>query len=85
MNFFSRKSRVHGYGLEQSFTPAGMYKAAQLYTSLSKWSGKQIHEHQAADLLARLQNKYPKSAYAGRSKTLLKSITVHPTFSTKKI
>ena len=85
LNCISQYEIIYRLHSDSTWAPAGMYKAAQLYTSLSKWSGKQIHEHQAADLLARLQNKYPKSAYAGRAKTLLKSITVHPTFSAKKI
>ena len=85
LNCISQYEIIYRLHSDSPWAPAGMYKAAQLYTSLFKWSGRQIHEHQAADLLARLQNKYPKSAYAGRTKILLKSITVHPTFSAKKI
>ncbi len=66
------------------WAPAGMYKAAQLYTTLSRLSGKTAHEHQAADLLARLQNKYPKSAYADRAKSLLTSINFSPNIPVKK-
>ena len=70
---------------EDSWAPAGMYKAAQLYINLSKISGKKTYKIQAADLLSRLKNRYPGSAYAGRSKSLLKSINIAPRLYTKKI
>ncbi len=70
---------------QDSWAPAGMYKASQLYIKLSKLSGKKSYKIQAADLLSRLQNRYPESAYAGRSRSLLKSIHIAPTLYTKKI
>ena len=70
---------------DDSWAPAGMYKAAQLYINLSKISGKKTYKIQAADLLSRLKNRYPGSAYAGRSKSLLKSINIAPRRYTKKI
>jgi len=69
---------------DDSWAPAGMYKAAQLYINLSKISGKKTYKIQAADLLSRLKNRYPGSAYAGRSKSLLKSIDIAPRLYTKK-
>ena len=70
---------------DDSWAPAGMYKASQLYINLSKLSGKKKYKIQAADLLSRLNNKYPGSAYAGRARSLLKSIKVDPGLYTKKI
>ncbi len=70
---------------DNSWAPAGMYKASQLYIKLSKLSGKKQYKIQAADLLSRLGNKYPGSAYAGRARTLLKSIKVDPRLYAKKI
>ncbi len=67
------------------WAPAGMYKASELYIKLSKLSGKKRYKIQAADLLSRLQNRYPESAYAGRSRSLLKSINVAPSLYTKRI
>ena len=61
------------------WAPAGMYKASQLYVTLSKLSDRKSYAAQAADLLTRLRNKYPESAYSKRAKTLLKSIHVAPT------
>ena len=84
LNCISRYEIIYRLYSDSAWAPAGMYKAAQLYITLSKLSGKLIHEHQAADLLARLQNRYPKSVYAGRAKSLLTSITVRPDYSAKK-
>ena len=63
---------------ENSWAPAGMYKASELYIKLSKLSQKKIYKIQARDLLLRLKNRFPKSAYAGYAKSLLKSINVKP-------
>ncbi len=67
-----------------SWAPAGMYKAAQLYITLGKLSGKKIYKTQAADLLVRIGNRYPESAYFGRAKRLLKSLNVRPKTISKK-
>ncbi|NOX33470.1 MAG: AMIN domain-containing protein [Deltaproteobacteria bacterium] len=66
------------------WAPAGMYKAAQLYLTLSGLSGKRAYKNRAADLLIRLRNKYPKSAYARRAKTLLKTINASLKFNANK-
>jgi len=84
LNCISRYEIIYRLHNNSSWAPAGMYKAAQLYITLSKRSGRGSHQRQAADLLARLQNKYPKSKYAGRAKSLLRTITVTPRYSAKK-
>jgi len=85
LDCISRYEIIYRLHPDSLWAPAGMYKAAQLYITLSKLSGKKIYKNQAADLLARLRNKYPKSAYASRAKYLLKSINVHPGSYAKKI
>ena len=85
LNCISRYEIIYRLYPESSWAPAGMYKAARLYLTLSKLSGKKTYKIQAADLLARLRNKYPKSAYAGRAKSLLKSINIRPGYYAKKI
>ena len=81
LNCISRYENIHRLHPDSSWAPAGMYKAAQLSLSLAKISGKVTYQDQAADLLARLRNKYPQSAYDGTAKTLLKSITHSTTAS----
>jgi len=85
LNCISRYEIIYRLHPESSWAPAGMYKAAQLYITLSKLSGKKTYKIQAADLLVRLRNKYPRSAYAGRARSLLKSINIRPVHSAKKI
>lgn len=70
---------------DDSWAPAGMYKAARLYLTLSKLSGKKRYENQAVDLLLRLKNRYTRSAYAQRSKSLLLSINTQQTQKPKHI
>lgn len=53
------------------WAPAGMYRAADLYLTLSRLSGRTLYKDQSKDLLIRVRNKYPKSAYASRAKTLM--------------
>lgn len=55
-----------------------MYKASELYLRLFELSDDTIYKSRAVDLLARIRNRYPDSAYSGRSKTLLKSLDVNP-------
>lgn len=61
---------------ESPWAPAGMYKAAGLYTTLSKLSGKKLYREQAIDLLTRIQRRYPDSAYAMRANSLIKNSPV---------
>ena len=81
----SRYEIIYRLHPDSSWAPAGMYKASQLYLNLSKLSGKESHKIQARDLLTRLRNKYPKSAYSGRAKSLLSSIKTTPVIPHKKI
>jgi len=85
LNCISKYESVYRLHPKSSWAPAGMYKAARLYLTLSKLSGKDIYKDQAVDLLARLRNKYPGSAYKPRAESLLNSIKVTPGLSTKKI
>jgi N-acetylmuramoyl-L-alanine amidase len=59
-----------------SWAPAGMYKASELYITLSKLSGKSVYRTQAVDLLTRIRKRYPQSAYSGRAGSLLKELNV---------
>jgi N-acetylmuramoyl-L-alanine amidase len=70
---------------KSAWAPAGMYKSAKLCLTLARLSGKKSHAYQAADLLARLGNRYPKSAYASRAKSLIKTIPSRPDYPAKKI
>ncbi len=70
---------------EDSWAPAGMYKAAGLYIKLSNLSGKKTYKIQAADLLSRIKNRYPESAYASRARSVLKKIDISPKLYIKKI
>ena len=53
---------------ESAWAPAGMYKAAELHLKLHKISRNAQYQSRALDLLARLKNKYPRSAYTKRAK-----------------
>jgi len=59
---------------QSGWAPAGMYKAAQLYLQLHKLSNLPIDKHNAADLLKRVNKRYPKSAYRYRSDKMLKGL-----------
>lgn len=75
LNCISKYEAIQRQYPESSWAPAGMYKAAQLNLNLARISGKITHQERAANLLAGLRHKYPKSAYSGSAQTLLKSIT----------
>ncbi len=74
LNCISKYENIQRLYPESSWSPAGMYKAAQLSLNLAKISGKATYQDQASDLLVRLRNRYPQSAYSGNAKTLLKAI-----------
>ncbi len=78
LNCISRYENIYKTHPKNSWAPAGMYKASELYLKLYKLSGKNAYRSQALDLLARIRNKYPSSAYTNRAKTLLKSIPANP-------
>jgi N-acetylmuramoyl-L-alanine amidase len=78
LNCIRRYETIYRVHPQSSWAPAGMYKAAELYLQLFKRSNTQTHQSRAIDLLARIKNKYPKSAYSGRAKILLKSLPAAP-------
>lgn len=84
LNCITQYENIYRLHPQSSWAPAGMYKAAQLYLKLSALSGNDAYKNQAADLLARIRNKYPKSAYNSRAKSLLKSLTIIPNLYVKK-
>lgn len=59
---------------DDSWAPAGMFKAAELYFQLYKRSGNADYSVQAQDMATRITKKYPASAYSGRAKILNKAI-----------
>lgn len=59
---------------DSGWAPAGMYRAAQLYIQLFKRSQAQVDKEKAIDLLARLKQKYPRSAYRYRAERNFKSL-----------
>ncbi len=61
-----------------SWAPAGLYKAAELYFQLAKRSGNADWNRQADDLIARINRFYPQSAYSARAKTLAAANTPRP-------
>ncbi|MCP3875625.1 MAG: AMIN domain-containing protein [Desulfobacteraceae bacterium] len=81
----SKYEIIYRHHPKSSWAPAGMYKAAQLYVNLSKLSDKKTYKIKAVDLLVRIRNRYPRSAYASRAKSFLKSINTRPTAYTKQV
>jgi N-acetylmuramoyl-L-alanine amidase len=77
LDCIGRYENIYKAHPKSSWAPAGMYKASELYLQLYKLSGKNHHKSQALDLLVRIRNKYPASAYNNRAKTLLKSLKVN--------
>ena len=63
---------------ESAWAPAGMYKAAELYLQLFALSKDNIYKTRAVDLLVRIRNKYPESAYNARAKTQLTTLSESP-------
>jgi len=61
---------IHRDFTGNSWAPAGLYKAAELYFQLAKRSGVPSWNRQADDLIARINRYYPQSAYSARAKTL---------------
>ncbi|NDY70665.1 N-acetylmuramoyl-L-alanine amidase [Desulfobacter hydrogenophilus] len=61
---------IHRDFTGNSWAPAGLYKAAELYFQLAKRSGDPNWNRQADDLIARINRSYPQSAYTARAKTL---------------
>jgi N-acetylmuramoyl-L-alanine amidase len=63
---------------ESAWAPAGMYRAAELYLELSALSGDDLFRTRAIDLLVRIRNKYPSSAYNLRAETQLETLSENP-------
>jgi len=78
LNCINQYEAIYKQYPESSWAPAGMYKAAELYLQLFQRSDNRIHQSQGIDLLTRIRNKYPESAYTGRANMLLKSIDIKP-------
>ena len=58
------------------WAPAAMYRSAQLYLDLYKFSYAPQDKKEAIDLLQRITRRYPKSAYRNRSLKLLAALDV---------
>ncbi|MCF8092990.1 MAG: N-acetylmuramoyl-L-alanine amidase [Desulfotignum sp.] len=63
---------------DSPWAPAGMYSAADLYLQLFALSRDALFKTRAIDLLTRIRNKYPGSAYNARAKTRLSSFLESP-------
>jgi N-acetylmuramoyl-L-alanine amidase len=63
---------------QSPWAPAGMYRAAELYLQLSTLSDDTIFRTRAVDLLVRIRNKYPSSAYNDRAVSQLKALSENP-------
>lgn len=83
LNCINQYEKIYQSHPTDSWAPAGMYKAAELYLQLEKFSGNTAYRSQSLDLLARIKNRYPESAYSIRAKTLAQSLTPGPTLSTQ--
>lgn len=84
LNCINRYETIYKNHPRSSWAPAGMYKASKLYLTLAKLSGRDTYKNQAEDLLARIRNKYPESAYGRRAKTLLTSVSADPNLYARK-
>ncbi len=84
LNCIQRYETIYRVHPNDSWAPAGMYKAAELYLELFKLSGNSIYRSQAKDLLTRIRKKYPQSAYNGRARILQKSLAVNQVRFQKK-
>jgi N-acetylmuramoyl-L-alanine amidase len=63
---------------ESAWAPAGMYRAAELYLQLLELSRDDLFRTRAVDLLVRIRNKYPASAYNDRARARLTSLSESP-------
>ncbi|WP_321493018.1 N-acetylmuramoyl-L-alanine amidase [uncultured Desulfobacter sp.] len=68
-----------------SWSPAGLYKAAELYFQLAQRSGNSTWNQQADDLIERIKRFYPQSAYSARTKTLAAANASKPRQNTPEI
>jgi N-acetylmuramoyl-L-alanine amidase len=63
---------------QSAWAPAGMFRSAELYLQLFSLSDDTIFRTRAVDLLVRIRNKYPSSAYNDRAISRLKSLSENP-------
>jgi N-acetylmuramoyl-L-alanine amidase len=63
---------------QSTWAPAGMYRAAELYLQLFELSRDDLFRTRAVDLLVRIRNKYPASAYNDRARARLTSLSESP-------
>ena len=75
LNCINRYESIYTSHPTDSWAPAGMFKAAELYLQLFQLSKNPIYQSRADDLLTRIRNKYPDSAYRARAKNLKKALT----------
>ncbi|MCF8075950.1 MAG: N-acetylmuramoyl-L-alanine amidase [Desulfotignum sp.] len=61
-----------------TWAPAGMYRASELYMQLFTLSDDTMFRTRAVDLLVRIRNKYPSSAYNERAASQLKALSENP-------
>jgi len=76
---------IHSRFPGNSWAPAGLYKAAELYFQLAKRSGDHNWNRQADDLIARIKRFYPQSAYSARAKTLAAANAPRPRRNNSKV
>jgi N-acetylmuramoyl-L-alanine amidase len=63
---------------QSSWAPAGMFRAAELYLQLFALSRDTLFRTRAVDLLVRIRNKYPSSAYNERAASRLEALLENP-------
>ncbi len=63
---------------QSTWAPAGMYRASELYLQLFTLSDESMFRTRAVDLLIRIRNKYPSSAYNERAASQLKALSENP-------
>ena len=76
LNCINLYERVYRRYPDNLWAPVSMYKAAQINILYAKFSGKNEYREQAADLLAKLRNRYQNSTYDKKAQTLLRTMSV---------
>jgi len=74
LNCIEKYESIYRTHPKDSWAPAGMFKAAELYYQLYRRSNRSTYKNRAQDLIGRITKKYPRSAYKGRAKILAASI-----------
>ena len=76
INCINKYQSIYKKYPQSGWAPAGMYRAAELYLQLFKYSKMSNDKKEAADLLIRIKRKYPKSAYRYRADKLSKGLNI---------